>query len=452
MKDSNLSRWLYHNKCFLTKDSKLEKTHLCLDGGRLSIPNHLILDFYREYAKGILSGEKYYICETTSPVIKMYCDFDYIGDEQVSDSQLENWSKLCRNVIRDKFGSHYDFTVCCSSSKTVQKNKRKQIKSGIHFVWRELFVTTDIAHRVAMALIEEFNETFPNSEWKEYIDLGVYTNGLRMVGSRKVINKKRKVRDTSAQSEESAAPATQKNDYEIIKVDEGREYIPYMYVTSDTITKPEEDQLCYYNLAQLRKILTDTTIRTFNNENPIIPVGELPDTPESKKKKSGTKRDTDIEDPKVFDRVESFIRYQTITQWNSPMVQLRKHGKFYIAKIDSMYCLNVQRDHNSCGIYFQITEQGLYQRCFCRCDTTDGRLDGPCSQYKSSPFPLPREVVKMLFPNASNKKIGTKANQNKINPGKEVFASNILMKSRETLPLYLKMSLNTVYLIEKKCL
>lgn len=452
MKDSNLSRWLYQNRCFLTKDSKLGNTHLCLDGGRLNIPNHLIIDFYREYAKGLLSGEKYYICETTTPVIKMYCDFDYIGDEQISDQQLENWSKVCRNVILNSFGSHYDFVICCSESKTVQKNKRKQIKSGVHFIWKELFVSVDTARRVALAMINEFTDEFTNIGWNDIIDTGVYSNGLRMVGSRKVTNKKRKVKSSSTKSDESAAPATQKNDYEIIKVDEGREYIPYMYATHSELIKPEEDQLCYYNLKQLKQIMVDTCIRTFNNEAEIEPSGELPDSPESKKKKSySNKIDTDVEDPKIFDRVEAFIRYQTITQWNSPLKQLRKHGKFYIAKIVSMYCLNVQREHNSCGIYFQITEHGMYQRCFCRCDTKQDRLDGPCSQYKSAPFILPREVVKMLFPNANLKKT-SKANQNKINPGKEVFASNMLMKKRDTLPLYLNMSLNTIYLIEKKCL
>ena len=198
--------------------------------------------------------------------------------------------------------------------------------------------------------------------------------------------------------------------------------------------------------------MIDTCIRTFNNEQPIQPIVDLPEIVPSKGSKSskGSKRDTNVDDPKIFDRVESFIRYQTITQWDSPLRQLRKHGKFYIAKIEGMYCLNVQREHNSCGIYFQITEQGMYQRCFCRCDEKDDRLSGPCSQYKSSPFLLPREVSMMLFPKSNPKKV-SKTNQNKVTPGKELFASNLLMKSKDTIPNYLRMSMNTIEFIEKKC-
>ena len=452
MKESNLSRWLYQNKCFLTKDSKLDNTHLCLDGGRLNIPNHLILDFFSEFSKGLLSGEKYYICETPTSVIKLFFDFDYVHDDQVSDNQLENWSRVCRKTVNDLFGNrHYDFTICRAASKQVQKNKRKQIKSGFHIIWKDLFVTQDIAHRIAIRLIEEFQESFPQHEWKEIIDTQVYKNGLRMVGSRKVSNKKRRRKESSNKSDDSTTKETQKNDYEIIKVDEGREYIPYMFVNKQGVEKQEEDQLIYYNLKQLKQIMIDTCIRTFNNEQPIQPLVDLPEIVSNKSsKKESSKRDTNVEDPKIFDRVESFIRYQTITQWDSPLRQLRKHGKFYIAKIEGMYCLNVQREHNSCGIYFQITEQGMYQRCFCRCDDKHDRLSGPCSQYKSSPFLLPREVSLMLFPKSNPKKI-SRSNQNKVTPGKELFASNLLMKHKDTIPHYLKMSMNTIEFIEKKC-
>lgn len=447
MKDCNLSSWLYQKRCFLTKDSELPITHLCLDGGRLHIPDRLIQDFFVEYSKGILSGEKYFICETPSSVIKMFCDFDYVADEQVTSHQLENWSRICRKVVMDTFGRHYDFVICVSASKSVQKNKRKQIKSGVHFIWKDLFVSTSVAHQLALRIIGEFNETFPNVEWKEYIDVQVYTNGLRMVGSRKMVMKKRKIREVS---DESTTPQTQKNDYETIKVDEGREYVPHMYVSSSGVEIPEEDQLCYYNLRQLKQIMADTCIRTYNNEKSIDPIGELPELLKVKKKSSSNRKtDTDIEDPRVVDRVEAFIRYQTIVQWNSPLRQLRKHDKFYIAKIDSMYCLNVQREHNSCGIYFQITEHGMYQRCFCKCDTEEGRLSGKCDKFKSAPFPLPMEVLKMLFPKSNTKAIARR-NQNKIKPTKELFASNTLLKSRETLSVYLNMSMNTIMEIEKK--
>lgn len=445
MKDSNLSRWLYQQGCFLTKDSNLEITHICLDGGRLNIPNHLIGDFFSIYSKGLLVGEKYYICELPTPVVKFFCDFDYVNDNSVSDGELENWSKICRKSVIDIFGCHYDFWILRSKVKAVQKNKRKQLKSGFHFVWKELYLSQENAEKLSMYMASKFNEEFPDTKWSEVIDTQVYRGGMRMMGSRKVVNKKKRIREVSSQSE---TQQTQANDYEVIKIDEGREYIPYMEVILGGIEKPEEDELCYYNIKQLKNLFNECSIRTYNNEKEIKTKQELPELPEKRKKKSSNRRDTDVEDPKVFDRVEAFIRYQTITQWNSPLLQLRKHNKFYIAKIDSMYCLNIQREHNSCGIYFQITETGLYQRCFCRCDTEEGRLNGLCSEYKSSPFQLPREVLIMLFPKSSTKKqIKTEKNS----PNKEIFASNLLMKKKETLNKYLQMSMNTIKEIEGKC-
>jgi hypothetical protein len=69
----------------------------------------------------------------------------------------------------------------------------------------------------------------------------------------------------------------------------------------------------------------------------------------------------------------------------------------------SNFCQNVQRNHTSSSIYFTITEQGVFQRCFCRKDTLDGRVMGTkCSEFISHAFALDSDVganlYQMLFP------------------------------------------------------
>lgn len=438
MKDNILTRWVYQNGFFLTKDSKVPITHLCMDGGKLNIPNRKMLEFFEMYSKSIHEGEKLYICECTTDIVKMYCDFDIVYDTEVSLERICDFGSLCSGIIKTYFMDTYDLVVCTSPSKEVQKNKKKQIKTGVHLVWPELFVTKDCANSLAMQFIKELEHFDSSYKWSDIVDSSVYINGLRMIGSRKITNKKRKLKDRL--SSENSIELEEK-DYELIKVDENRPYNPSIIIKANGSFERVENIISV-------KHLTMCSIRTFHNEQALEPIVNIPQC--NVKKSRSTKVDTDIEDPDAFKRIEAFIRYQTITQWDSPLRQLKKHNAFYIAKIDSMYCLNVQREHNSCGVYFQITEAGMYQRCFCRCDTTEGRMDGQCSQFKSAPFPLPQEVKKILFPNSTTKKRATKTIP-AATTSKEIFGSNRLLKSRDTLDKYLRMSMGTILEIEKAC-
>lgn len=432
MKNSSLSRWLYQNRCFLTKGDTSISTHLCLDGGKLNIPDHLMIEFFEQYAAGLSEGEKYYICETVTPIVKMFCDFDFFCEDEIKLDEVIKYAKILHKTVEFYFKDTYKTVICTSAPKNVQKNKQKKVKTGVHIVWPELFVTTEQAYSLSKVFIDELKKCTTEIDWDDVVDDQVYRNGLRMVGSGKVTNKKRKLKEDG-------------NEYEIIKVDEGRIYSPVMIIEDEEY--PLENIFSVDN-KKITEYLLATSIRSFNNEKPLVPVEEIPEKIMKKARKLTTKMDTDV-NKDIFDRIESFIRYQTITQWNSPMRQLKKHGKFYIAKIDSMYCLNVQREHNSCGIYFQITEGGMIQRCFCRKETMEGRQNGLCSSFKSTIFPLPNEVRKMLFPD-SKKKRSVKQQSNK-GMKVEMFGSNLLLKKQETLMDYLKMSLNTIKDIEKKC-
>ena len=92
----------------------------------------------------------------------------------------------------------------------------------------------------------------------------------------------------------------------------------------------------------------------------------------------------------------------------------------------------------------------MVQRCFCRCDTLEGRKNGLCSKYKSVVFPLPAEVKNMLFPNAKQTKRIIKPKQKNQKSGKESFGSNALLKP-ESINEYLKMTYNTILELEFGC-
>ena len=73
-------------------------------------------------------------------------------------------------------------------------------------------------------------------------------------------------------------------------------------------------------------------------------------------------------------------------------------GKYYVARTDSTFCMNIAKNHNSNTIYFLVNEHGVYQKCFCQCSTTVGRRFGMCKEYASKIRPLKSELQALLFP------------------------------------------------------
>lgn len=71
----------------------------------------------------------------------------------------------------------------------------------------------------------------------------------------------------------------------------------------------------------------------------------------------------------------------------------------YLEGEGSKFCMNYDRNHNSNRVYFQVyRKRGLVQRCFCKCETTAGRLKGFCKDYKSNPIQFPEKFRNLLFP------------------------------------------------------
>jgi hypothetical protein len=83
--------------------------------------------------------------------------------------------------------------------------------------------------------------------------------------------------------------------------------------------------------------------------------------------------------------------------------------RYYIINTSSRYCQNLQREHNSNGIYFVLNRTGLYQKCFCRCNTTEGRVSGKrCVDYHSPGVRVPNKILTLLFPYSDEIKSASK--------------------------------------------
>jgi hypothetical protein len=48
-------------------------------------------------------------------------------------------------------------------------------------------------------------------------------------------------------------------------------------------------------------------------------------------------------------------------------------------------------------VYFVVSTDGVRQKCFCRCETTDERKYGMCKDYESELFDLSKEAIETLL-------------------------------------------------------
>lgn len=452
MRDTTLTKWLL-NKGFLvvSKETRAKITHTCLDGGRLSIPKEDINDFYKIYATGVKNGEDYFICEAFDSKsgeenMKLYFDFDFCLNIPISDTQLNSFSNILKSEIDKIYNTDSNMVVCRTHPTKLTKNGEDLVKAGVHFYFPDVVVSGEEALDISKYICLKFISLFPGFPWDTIIDSKVYKVGLRMLYSKKIANKRRKIVNNADNSGvkglDNQEDTKASKGYEIVNVIENRYYYPVMFYDQGE----KIDNLCFNKMTpdDLVYFLKMCSVKCYNEEKKLDMVVKVPKY-EPEKKEAGSKQTEEM-----AIKVEQFIRTQTIPEWNHPLVSVKKMDKIYIAKNTSMYCLNVKRDHNSCGIYFVIQESGMYQKCFCRCETTEGRKAGVCSKFKSHVFPIPMDLKKSLF---SGKKSKTSQNQifgDKYSNTKEIFGSNTLLKSYKTLPGYLKMSMNTILELEKQ--
>jgi hypothetical protein len=70
---------------------------------------------------------------------------------------------------------------------------------------------------------------------------------------------------------------------------------------------------------------------------------------------------------------------------------------FYIADTRDHYCLNKGGEHSHSHVYFIITMNGIYQKCFCRKGDIYRPGGVPCSEYRSKPEKIPSDKLDALF-------------------------------------------------------
>jgi hypothetical protein len=101
----------------------------------------------------------------------------------------------------------------------------------------------------------------------------------------------------------------------------------------------------------------------------------------------------------LYGYLETFIRRYMDGQKNARVKRVFKNKKGYMIDTTSKYCENLGRAHHSNHIWFMIgIDSTIKQKCFCRCETMDGRKYGFCKDFEGRGHFLSKTISDILYP------------------------------------------------------
>tara|TARA_B100000676_G_scaffold313165_1_gene391907 strand:+ start:652 stop:2025 length:1374 start_codon:yes stop_codon:yes gene_type:complete len=386
------------------------RTHNLMNGGycgELCVSDDDYEMFLQVCADCLSNGEKLFVVEQKShPAYKLFFDFDVCLFD-IIDNVHDWYTKLCKilvSAINELFDEKLDaFEIICSVAevKKVRKCQRECYKYGVHINSSNIIVNESIMLKLREAIVQKLQNNFEKNgptSWDEDVDTAVYTSsGLRMNFMNKNVRCKCKDRDNCEKCEGTG------------KFDEGRPYHPLIAMTQDYSHTyfPQGDLTFDF----VYDILQRTCIRVTDKSGPNIqfnrsppswfedsslfqaPTGLIKETiPKKRKLTEGIdsvenklvgKQDLSRSDLEAFN---TFFRslcnrkilpkqYKGIEITTAFSFQTNNVRSSVIARIDSQFCMNIGREHNTNTVYMyaNLVTRKAYMKCYCRCVTTEGR-------------------------------------------------------------------------------
>ena len=388
MRDSLLKSWLLTNNFLNENPHQSKTTHLFLDGGKGYVPYDKLSEFHDIYNNCIKQNQELFVVENKTDIFRLFSDLDFLSEKQIEYHVIIKIIKNIQSVITELYNRENRLIICDTDVKTTTKNKKECIKQGFHLFWPDIY--TDVKHallirkKIINRLKLEFGER-EFSKWEDVVDRAVYiSNGIRMNKSYKLSNSKTENRKYDILT--VLGPDSEK---EIEKLKDFRYALNQTSIRTDLteITKFEDPKSLY--------ALEDDDIADDDEENEYNPNGAFVI---NKQLPAGDPKHEAI--MKFFDENKG-PNYKTRDIRSISYVD---SSDCYIIKTKSKFCQNLNRNHNSCNIYFMLSKTGLVQKCFCRCLTLEGRSSGMCHKYSSPPIKVKTDLAKLLKWKIPNKK------------------------------------------------
>ena len=402
-------------------------SHLLMDGGELSVDVRENSKFLRLCAEAIVSKEEIFVVEKRSPqTFRVFFDFDTHLETPLAEEDLREWYvKLCKFVcgtLNELFSdANVGFRLVCAvaAPKSAHKMRTDCHKYGVHIVVPEIIVTEPMMLRIRSAVIQKLENNFEKggpTTWADDVDLAVYTSsGFRMLYSHKSARCKCTVKDRDNCVKCGG----------VGKISEARPYHPEFIMSSafDVEEVPKADEV-----QSVLSMLEMTSIRCGNAEPSVafnkappswfedacVPCDDQDDGPWRPTKRPRMEGHQAVENGLKGKEDLSTTDLQELNRWFQMMCQKRELPKEYkkadirsafsytlngvrshvIARVDSQYCMNIGRCHSTNTVYILVNllTKRAYMKCYCRCDTTEGRrtrvrgMLQMCKDFTSSPI------------------------------------------------------------------
>ena len=350
-------------------------THLMMDGGRFFIPSKHEDQFNVEYTNAVLRGERLYIVEKKSdPTYNFFVDVDYKEVEAIREEKMDNIIKIICDTVRSKTNLSVPCLVCISDTK----EDRGKLKNGIHLTWNGMYVDKNISLNLREFITKDLAEVYPHNDWKMIIDEAVYKgSGLRLPWSYKRVDH-RKCKGKGCLDCEG-----------IGKVDEG-EYLPIKVVRED-IENLDPSAPPSPDLIRMSSIRCHSEVTNVVVEDASIVGSEVNHTFDES-------QFTKIVDPELKYFLDVFISKNMRGQENTKLHTILQCERFFMLKTFSKFCENLKpprSTHKSHHVWFIVKRTSeIRQKCFCRCETREGRVGGMCKDFQGTPHVLTPEIQK----------------------------------------------------------
>lgn len=376
---------------------KSDDANYLIDGprcGKVYIPSELVNVFIDHLSQDIKDGNmhNYFIEKKTNPFV-FFIDFDItLMETEMENHQslIKEWTIEMMQVVKPNLGDK--FTKVLVLGRDPVELGEKSFKLGYHFIFPDSKIDRSTAKLIRLLIIRQFNEKYPDKDWDKIIDECVYdSNGLRMIGCSKSAKCDKCVKFPKGKEIYCQQCNGKK------KVNIGRVYYP-LFILNRECEEIEEKLVESYKVNP-KPIVKMSSIRC--KENGIY----IDETVSSSKKSPIVcgKRKIGKEEIGMMSDENHVLLSELVKKHFGKDFEIVKVKKVELDKCEmytcytsSKYCLNIGKEHKSQHVYFVATPNGLYQRCFCKCDTI--RESGlKCKEFKSNVMPFTENELKQLF-------------------------------------------------------
>lgn len=369
-------------------------THLLLDGGKLTVPSSRITEFNLEYAKHVVQRDLF-VVEVRPERFRMFMDLDFKTPDAVraaeTDEAVRTLSTRLYSVYLEytKTAAMHSGMVVCSRQLIGDTGESGPSKFGVHLVWPDWIVSREVAldfraHAIRACSHDGMLGIAP-AQWNDIIDLTVYKgSGLRMIASKKYGDRTNIYVPTY---EIDAADGTMQQinnpwagfSQWVLKTSlrQAEALAPESALSRGVVCQPGD-----VDHGELPSTLVDSSVFEFDDRALQV-----------------TFKNTHLTPVPMTPAIRQFLKeIQALFPVCYARCKLTKLYHFMVGKddafviaTDSKFCMNLRKNkgrHNSNHVYFVLNKTGVWQKCFSRCETSEGRKWCPCKDFKGRVVPF----------------------------------------------------------------